>query len=82
VAVVIHCDNQGAIALAKNDQFHARTKHIDIQEKWVREAVATKEVELQYISTDLQLSDGLTKPLPRDKFEFFRASIGVEKVAL
>ena len=33
VAVVIHCDNQGAIALAKNDQFHARTKHIDIQEK-------------------------------------------------
>jgi hypothetical protein len=82
VAVVIHCDNQGAIALAKNDQFHARTKHIDIQEKWVREAVATKEVELQYISTDFQLSDGLTKPLPRDKFEFFRASIGVEKVTL
>ena len=33
VAVVIYCDNQGAITLAKNDQFHARTKHIDIQEK-------------------------------------------------
>jgi hypothetical protein len=46
VAVVIYCDNQGAITLAKNDQFHARTKHIDIQEKWVREAVTTKEVEL------------------------------------
>jgi hypothetical protein len=79
VAVVIHCDNQGAIALAKNDQFHARTKHIDIREKWIREAVAAKQVTLEYISTDLQLADGLTKPLSRDKFEFFRASIGVEK---
>ena len=29
-ATIIYCDNQGAIALAKNPQFHARTKHIDI----------------------------------------------------
>ena len=29
-SVVIYCDNQGAMALAKNPQFHARTKHIDI----------------------------------------------------
>ncbi len=80
VTVVIHCDNQGAIALAKNNQFHARTKHIDIREKWVREAVAAKDVALEYIPTDLQLDDGLTKPLPKDKFNFFRAAIGVERV--
>jgi transposase InsO family protein len=80
VAVVIHCDNQGAIALAKNDQFHARTKHIDIREKWVREAVAVKQVKLEYISTELQLADGLTKPLARDKFEYFRNAIGVENI--
>lgn len=29
-AVIIHCDNQGAIALAKNPESHARSKHIDI----------------------------------------------------
>ena len=80
VTVVLHCDNQGAIALAKNDQFHARTKHIDIREKWVREAVAAGQVELQYIPTDSQLADGLTKPLPKDKFNFFRSAIGVERV--
>jgi hypothetical protein len=27
---VIYGDNQGAIALAQNPQFHARIKHIDI----------------------------------------------------
>ncbi len=36
-AVVIFCDNQGAIALAKNPQFHARTKHINIRHHYVRE---------------------------------------------
>ena len=39
-AVIIFCDNQGAMALAKNPQFHARTKHIDIQHHYVREQVA------------------------------------------
>ena len=27
----INCDNQGAIALAKDNKFHSRTKHIDLQ---------------------------------------------------
>ena len=26
----LNCDNQGAIVLAKDNKFHARTKHIDI----------------------------------------------------
>lgn len=30
-AVIINCDNQGAAALARNPQAHARNKHIDIQ---------------------------------------------------
>jgi hypothetical protein len=29
-ATIIYGDNQGAIALAKNPQFHARSKHINI----------------------------------------------------
>jgi hypothetical protein len=34
-ATVIFGDNQGAIALARNPQFHARTKHIDVQHHFV-----------------------------------------------
>ncbi len=36
-AVIIYCDNQGAIALAKNPKSHARSKHIDIQWHYQRE---------------------------------------------
>ena len=30
-AVLVHQDNQGAIALAKNPVFHQKTKHIDLR---------------------------------------------------
>ncbi|GMF50102.1 unnamed protein product [Phytophthora lilii] len=36
-AVKIYEDNQGFIALAKNPEFHKRTKHIDIRYHFVRE---------------------------------------------
>lgn len=42
-------DNQGAIALAKNPQFHARTKHIAIQHHFVREQQAIGTVDLNYV---------------------------------
>ena len=34
---VIYGDNEGAVALTKNDCYHARTKHIDIRYHYVRE---------------------------------------------
>ena len=77
VATVIYGDNQGVIVLAKNPQFHARTKHIDVQHHFVRERQHSGEVDLQYIPTDQQVVDGLTKALPKDKFEVFRSALGL-----
>ena len=34
-------------------------------------------IKLQYVSTDEQVADVLTKPLSRVKFEYFRNKIGV-----
>ena len=78
-ATIIYCDNQGAIALAKNPQFHARTKHIDIQHHFVRDKVSEGAIELQYIETESQVADGLTKALDKIKFERFRKAIGLEQ---
>ena len=38
-ALTILEDNQGAIALTKNPEFHKHTKHIDIRYHFVREKV-------------------------------------------
>jgi len=72
IATVIYGDNQGAIALTKNPEFHARTKHIDIQHHFVREKQQSGEVDLRYIPTEQQVADGLTKALPTDKFAAFK----------
>lgn len=62
-------DNMGAIELAKNPVHHSRTKHIDIRHHFVREKLASNEIELCYIQTGDQIADALTKPLTRDKFD-------------
>lgn len=45
--VIIRCNNQGAIALAKNNQQHDKTKHIDIRHKFIQKAVEDGQVELK-----------------------------------
>ena len=71
-------DNQGAIALAKNAQFHAHIKHIDIAHHFVREKVNDDTVNVQYVFTNKQMADGLIKALCLDKFIAFRDALGVE----
>ena len=75
--IVVHCDNQSAIKLAKNPVFHARTKHIEVAHHFVREQVLRGEIELHYISTDQQPADIFTKPLARTKFEQHRSALGI-----
>ena len=77
-SVIIHCDNQSTIALAKIPQAHARSKHIDIQWHYQREKIEDGSVELRYIPIDQQIADGLTKPLSKDKILAFRNAVGLE----
>lgn len=74
---ILFSDNQSAIKLIKNPEFHKRTKHIDIKYHFIREKFSNGFFELQYVPTTDQVADILTKPLARDKFERFRAMMGV-----
>ena len=63
------CDNQGAIALSKDNKFHARTKHIDLRYHFIREAVEDGKINVKYVPTNDNVSDIFTKALPRPKFQ-------------
>jgi hypothetical protein len=63
IPVTIYCDNQSAIALAKNDTFHQRTKHIDIRYHLIREHVAAGIITMKFVRTEDQQADILTKRL-------------------
>ena len=77
---VIHEDNQGAIALAHNPEFHARTKHIDIQYHFVRNCVQDGRIQLRYCPTMNMVADQLTKPLAPAKHAILVARMGVGRI--
>jgi hypothetical protein len=75
---VIHFDTQSCIKLSINHVFHDRSKNIDIWYHHIRYCVQRKIMLLQYIPTEDQDADILTKALTRRKFEYHRDRIGVE----
>ena len=76
---VIYCNNQSCIKLTENPVFHDRSKHIEIRYHFIRDYVQKGAVKLEYISTDEQVADILTKSLPRGKHVFLRDKMGVVK---
>lgn len=73
----LHIDNQSAIAIAKNPEFHDRTKHIDVRYHFLRQKVDSEEILLTYLPTDDQVADVLTKGLVRAKHERFSKEMGL-----
>jgi hypothetical protein len=76
-ATTILCDNQRYIKMTKNPIFHDRSKHIEIRYHYIRDMVQRGAIKLQYVSTDEQVADVLTKPLSRVKFDHFRDKLGI-----
>jgi histone deacetylase 1/2 len=75
---VLWCDNIGATFLSSNPVFHARTKHIEVDFHFVRERVARKLLQIQFISSKDQLADIFTKPLPLPLFQFCRRNLNLD----
>jgi hypothetical protein len=61
VSFPIYCDNTAAIQLSKNEIQHQKTKHIDIAYHFLRDLIKTSKVSVEWISTNDQLADILTK---------------------
>ena len=71
-------DNKGAITLAKDNKFHARTKHIDLRYHFIREAVEDGKIAMKYIPTEDNVADIFTKALGKPKFQQFVKLLGLE----
>ena len=60
----LHCDNNGAIAQAKELRNHQKNKHVLQKFHLIREFIRRDEIKMCKIHTDLNVVDPLTKALP------------------
>ena len=57
------------INIAKNPFHHDRTKHVEIDCHFIKEKIKAGVIKMIYTPTCLQITDTLTKALPRVSFE-------------
>jgi hypothetical protein len=76
-AIDLLCDNQGAIAISKDNKFHVRMKHIDVCYHFIRENVANGNIWLEYVPTAKNVADLFTKAMPTSKLRYFAHKLGL-----
>ena len=60
-------DNQSAICMSKNPQFHGRSKHINIKFHFIREQVTSNNICLKFCPSEDMVADLLTSYVSCEK---------------
>lgn len=77
-AMVIWCDNSGAIALSKNPILHIKSKHFGMNFHFMRERVMGKTLSVKFGASKDQRADLLTKALSRSPFQYLSSILTIE----
>lgn len=75
--VTLHSDNQSALYIAKNQVFHDRTKHIEIDCHFTQDNVIEGLLQLSYLHTRHQLAYILTNSRPSPHFRELLSMLGM-----
>jgi transposase InsO family protein len=75
--VRLKCDNQGCLSHLKHPVISGYTKHAAVRFCYAREAVELGLVVPEFVSTDANVADIFTKPLPPTSFLRHRDALGV-----
>ena len=70
-------DSTGAISIARDPMKHELTKHIGVDAFYVRAAVQDQVIALQYVPSEFQLADSLTKAQTRPQHGFYHSKLSV-----
>jgi len=80
-AVLIHCDSTAAIAKIKNRYYNGKRRQIRRKHSTIRECISNGAVRVDFVRTDENLADPLTKGLNREKVRETSSRMGLMPIA-
>lgn len=75
--ITIYEDNQSTMKLAENRITSERSKHIEVKYHYIRNEIEKKNFRLEYIPTEFQTADVLTKSLGAIAHQRHRKALGL-----
>ena len=72
---ILWYDNVSTLSIASNLVFHARTKHIEVDYRFVHERVLRHDLQVKFIVFQDQLADILTKGLASPHFQWLASKL-------
>ena len=79
--VPLYCDNNGAIAQAKEPRSHQRSKHIDRKFHKIRELISNGDVCILKVASADNVADPLTKPMSQSQLDRHTEKMGIRYMA-
>ena len=77
---IVYEDNQSAISMTRNPQFHGRSKHIAIKYHFIRDETKKGTIDVRYCRSSDMIADILTKGLYAEQFMKLREMAGVKEL--
>ena len=79
--VIIHCNSTAAIAKIKNRYYNGKRRQIRRKHSTIRECISNGAVRVDFVRTNENLADPLTKGLNREKVRETSSRMGLMSIA-